>query len=81
MTDNFVEELTAQYFRIKGYVVSTNYWFPMESVLRKIQIVWSLNGEPEKSRHQPRRMGATSILSKCRRRSNTAAHEEFTRFG
>jgi hypothetical protein len=31
MSANFVEELVGEYYRNKGYLVQTNYWFPFES--------------------------------------------------
>jgi hypothetical protein len=29
--ENFVEQLVAEYYRTKGYLVSSNYWIPFES--------------------------------------------------
>jgi len=33
---NFVEELVAEYFKIKGYFIMTNYWFPIISQRNRI---------------------------------------------
>jgi hypothetical protein len=31
MSSNFVEEMVGEFYRSKGYLVQTNYWFPFES--------------------------------------------------
>lgn len=35
--DNFVEQLVAEHFKSKGYLVLSNYWFPIQSVRTRIQ--------------------------------------------
>ena len=37
MSANFIEEMVTEYYRTKGYLVHTNYWFPFESVRKRIQ--------------------------------------------
>jgi hypothetical protein len=34
---NYIEELTEEYFKIKGYFVMRNYWFPFVSPRKRIQ--------------------------------------------
>jgi hypothetical protein len=37
MSANFVEELVAEYYRIKGYMIAPNYWFPVETTRYRTQ--------------------------------------------
>lgn len=34
---NFVEELVAEYYKARGYLVSTNYWIPFNMPRRRVQ--------------------------------------------
>ena len=35
--ENFVEQLVAEYYKTKGYMVTTNYWFPYQSIRKRNQ--------------------------------------------
>jgi hypothetical protein len=37
MSANFVEELVAEYYRLKGYMVMSNYWFPTQTQRNRTQ--------------------------------------------
>ncbi|GEM_PF-2082292 len=37
MSANFVEELVTEYYRIRGYLVLPNYWFPVQNSVHRTQ--------------------------------------------
>ncbi len=37
MSANFVEELVSEYYRLKEYLVMTNYWFPIQTTRKRNQ--------------------------------------------
>lgn len=37
MSINFVEELVSEYYRLRGYMVTSNYWFPIQTERTRTQ--------------------------------------------
>ena len=35
--ENFVEQLVAEYYKTKGYIVMSNYWLPYQSIRKRVQ--------------------------------------------